>query len=64
MTVQFVCGHAREVDGSVRPICVCGEARIVAVKAPAPHFRGYALGPHADFEALPAKAVDLTQEKK
>jgi hypothetical protein len=49
ITVTLACGHVVKLDdGSVAPSCVeCGETRVTQVKAPAPRFRGAALGPCA-----------------
>jgi hypothetical protein len=63
ISILFVCGHTLQATGDeVGPRCACGESRIESVKAPAPKFRGLALGPCAQYEDLPAKAVVLKKE--
>jgi hypothetical protein len=60
MTVTFQCGHTREATGAETELrCDCGEARITQVVAPAPRFTGHVTGPHAEFQNLPAEAVQL-----
>lgn len=59
ITVTFACGHTMQLDGNARPVCGCGETRVRTVDARAPKFRGLALGPCAQFENLPAQAVQL-----
>ena len=60
ITVKFGCGHEATLTGDEQhPRCACGNDVIDVVKAPAPRFRGHALGPCAQFEDLPAKAVTL-----
>lgn len=58
--LTFMCGHTLDATGNEEhPRCVCGEDRIALVKARAPKFQGYVLGPCAQFEELPAKPVKL-----
>jgi len=65
ITVRFQCGHTRTLNGDEQqPRCACGETVIAEVNAPAPRFRGYALGPCAKFEELPAKAVSFVEKKE
>lgn len=59
ITVEFACGHRRDVDGDSTRTCLCGETRIARVDAPAPRFVGHARGPCADYKDLPAQAVTL-----
>jgi hypothetical protein len=63
VTATMACGHQITLaDGSIAPQCpTCGEVRVSRVKAPAPRFRGMVLGPCAEFEALPAKAISLKE---
>jgi hypothetical protein len=63
ITATMACGHQiRLEDGSTAPTCAqCRETRVAHVKARAPRFRGTVLGPCAEFEALPAKAISLKE---
>lgn len=63
MTATMACGHriAIDADGSAPRCGECGETRVSHVKAPAPRFRGTALGPCATYEDLPAKRVVLKE---
>lgn len=46
--LTFKCGHTLEFgDVPKQAMCMCGETRVVNVKAPRPMFRGAALGPCA-----------------
>lgn len=57
---RFRCGHVVRLTGDEQhPRCACGNDQLVGVVARAPKFRGHALGPCAQYEDLPAKAVTL-----
>ena len=59
---KFACGHEIDLTGDEKePRCHCGEAKLVGIIARPPKFKGYALGPCAQFEHLPAKAVELKE---
>ena len=57
ITIQFVCGHEKIVDGAMPPVCLCGETKIARVTAPPPQFVGHVTGPHATFKELEPQAV-------
>lgn len=60
IAITFECGHTGQFSGDEqRPVCSCGNDRMTTVLAPAPRFRGHALGPCAKHEGLPAVKVDL-----
>jgi hypothetical protein len=62
ITARFACGHTVQLSGDEQhPRCGCGNDRLTLVKTKAPKFHGFALGPCAQFEALPAKAVSLKE---
>lgn len=64
IAVTFGCGHEMNLTGNEKhPRCACGNDQVGSVKAAAPRFRGHALGPCAQFEDLPAKAVTLKKEE-
>jgi hypothetical protein len=63
ITARFDCGHSMTLTGDEQhPRCMCGCDKLVDVQARAPRFRGYALGPCAQFEELPAKAVTFKKD--
>lgn len=63
LTARFRCGHVVTLTGDEQhPRCHCGEDKVVNIHARPPKFLGHALGPCAQYENLPAKAVTL--EKK
>lgn len=64
--VRFACGHGVEVEtGTETPVCAtCGERRIARTTAPAPRFRGIAVGPCAEYVELPAARVALTTKEQ
>lgn len=58
--VTFACGHVNDLSGNEQePTCHCGETQIASVKARAPKFKGYALGPCATFTRLKPRKVEL-----
>jgi hypothetical protein len=65
INVTFVCGHSKQSDGTESTlVCpTCGESGVQLVAAPMPTFRGHVRGPHAQFEALSAKAVTFEEKK-
>jgi hypothetical protein len=64
IAVTFGCGHVVQLSGNEQhPRCACGNDRLASVKARAPKFHGFALGPCAKFEELPAKAVTFKGDK-
>jgi hypothetical protein len=63
IVVEFLCGHAVQNDGAAKPRCACGEARIRRVVAKAPTFKGYARGPCADYQELPAKPAVFKEQE-
>lgn len=63
-TVTFACGHRMRLETGIEiPQCsACGETRVARSSAPAPKFRGIAVGPCAEYVDLPAARVSLKKE--
>ena len=60
---KFACGHEIDLTGDEQhPRCPCGNDRLVGLIARPPRFKGYALGPCAQYEQLPAIPVELKKE--
>ena len=63
ITVTMACGHVLSGDAKAAPYCpLCREVRVSRVKAPAPRFRGYCVGPTAEFAQLDPKPVRLKKD--